>query len=124
MRILLIEPDKVLATTYRRALEEQGHTVSVAYDAQTAINVADATAPELLVLELQLIEHNGIEFLYEFRSYPEWQLIPVLIHTWVPLDAHMTESLKQLHVIGYHYKPQTSLRRLLASIDTHTAASI
>jgi DNA-binding response OmpR family regulator len=123
MRILLIEPDKVLATTYRRALE-QHHTVNVAYDAQTAINVADATAPELLVLELQLIEHNGIEFLYEFRSYPECQLVPVLIHTWVPLSTHMSESLKQLHVTGYHYKPQTSLRQLLASIDTLTATSI
>jgi DNA-binding response OmpR family regulator len=105
-------------------MEQEGHTVNLAYDAQAAINLADKTIPDLLVLELQLIEHNGIELLYEFRSYPEWQLIPVLIHTWVPLDTHMSESLQQLHVMGYHYKPQTSLRQLLRSIDTYTAASI
>ena len=31
--------------------------------------------PAIVMLELQLVEHSGIEFLYEFRSYPEWQRV-------------------------------------------------
>lgn len=122
MHILLIEPDKLLAATYRQALERAGHKVAVAHDAQAAINVADASLPELVILELQLIEHNGIEFLYEFRSYPEWQTIPVIVNSWAALDSYTAEILQQkLYVTAYHYKPQTTLRQLLESINRYIA---
>lgn len=118
MRILLVEPDKVLASTYRQALERAGHGVNIVHEAQSAIDVADRQAPELVILELQLIEHNGVEFLYEFRSYPEWQQVPVIVHTWLLLEANVREHLAlSLGVVAYHYKPQTTLRRLLASVN-------
>jgi DNA-binding response OmpR family regulator len=125
MHLLLIEPDSLLATTYEKALQRAGHTVAVAHNAQAAINAADAQRPELVILELQLIEHNGIEFLYEFRSYPEWQRIPVIVHSWVPLDTRTSKSLEEsLYVTAYHYKPQTTLRHLLASVREHTVSAI
>jgi DNA-binding response OmpR family regulator len=118
MHILLIEPDKVLASTYCQALERANHTVSVAHEAQVAVDVADSHSPELVILELQLIGHNGIEFLHEFRSYPEWQGVPIIVHTWVLLGAQTVEGMqRKLGVASYHYKPQTSLRRLLASVN-------
>src|SRR5665213_2102299 len=83
-RILLIEPDRRLAETYAKALVAAGHKVTARAGAQSAITAADGAKPDLVILELQLIEHSGVEFLYEFRSYPEWQDIPVLIHSGVP----------------------------------------
>lgn len=118
MRVLLVEPDTILATTYQRWLEQAGHTVDVAGSAQAAVHQADEAMPDVVVLELQLPRHNGVEFLYEFRSYSEWLHIPVVIHTFVPLGElnHAQILTRELGVQRLLYKPQTSLRQLEAAI--------
>jgi len=119
--ILLIEPDRPLAGSYCQALETAGHQVVLCAGAQSAIFATDSRIPDVIVLELQLIEHSGIEFLYELRSYPEWQSIPVVVLSHIP-PAEFTGSQKllidELGVRAYHYKPLTSLRSLLTSVDS------
>jgi DNA-binding response OmpR family regulator len=117
--LLLIEPDRLLAQTYCQALESGGHTVVPCASAQAAILAADDRRPDAVLLELQLIEHSGIEFLYEFRSYSEWQDIPVIAHTTVPLSEFgdcWALLQAQLNVAEYLYKPHTSLARLLSAV--------
>lgn len=119
MNILLIEPDKLLADIYRQALEGAEHSVRMTASAQSAVFSADEIRPDVIVLELQLINHSGLEFLYELRSYPEWQDIPVIINSYVPAGefAGSWRLLKrQLNIAAYHYKPLTSLQTLLRSI--------
>jgi DNA-binding response OmpR family regulator len=122
MQILLVEPDRVLAKTYAEVLIAAGHHVVAAATAQSAVQAADAVVPDLVILELQLIEHSGIEFLYEFRSYVDWQDIPVLIHSHVP-PAEFNDAAQQLKtelgVRAYLYKPHTSLRELLAHVSQY-----
>jgi len=64
--ILLIEPDRPLAGSYCQALETAGHQVVLCAGAQSAIFATDSRIPDVIVLELQLIEHSGIEFLYQW----------------------------------------------------------
>lgn len=118
MQILLIEPDKILASIYKNTLEQAGHSVSLSNHAQQAIHLADQQSPDLVVLELQLPGHSGIEFLYELRSYPEWQHIPVLIHSIVaPSSLNLqTTQLSSLGVKAYLYKPTTNLNELVQNI--------
>lgn len=122
--VLLIEPDLVLANIYKQAIEADGAAVvTVVSGAQAAIMAADEHKPDLVIVELQLIEHSGVEFLYEFRSYTEWQDIPILVQTVVPFsEFHDNWHLLQdeLGVRAYLYKPQTSLRQLLSSIMEHS----
>lgn len=118
--ILLIEPDRLLAETYYQALISAGHDVSVCPGAQAAILAADQITPEVIIVELQLVEHSGIEFLYEFRSYPEWQHIPAIIHTQVPPNEFNNNKIlmkNELGVMSYLYKPQTTLKQLLRSVN-------
>lgn len=122
MNILLIEPDRILAGTYRQALERAGHSVVMCASAQSAIFATDAVMPDVIILELQLIEHSGIEFLYELRTYPEWQNIPVILQTNVPTKefAGSWDMLReQLGVVAYHYKPLTNLQTLLTSVQEY-----
>jgi len=123
-QILLVEPDKILAETYGQALASAGHQVAVRAGAQAAILAADQAQPDLVILELQLVEHSGIEFLYEFRSYGEWQAIPVIIHSSVP-PAEFTDSWPilqgQLGVNAYLYKPHASLQQLINAVEEQLA---
>lgn len=115
LKILLLEPDRILAGIYKSSLEEQGHTVVPVSSAQAAVMAADTAKPDVIILEIQLIEHSGIEFLYELRSYPEWQDIPVVIQTGVPpAEFNDNQQLlrEQLGVVGYLYKPQSTLGHL------------
>ncbi len=116
-RILLIEPDTILGAAYKRILEESGNEVVCSRHAQDALLQFESLKPELLIVELQMPGHGGIEFLYEIRSYPEWQGIPVIIHTLIPLqkiEGHL-KRLKQLGADTILYKPATTLRQLAES---------
>lgn len=122
--ILLIEPDLLLAKTYAKSMDAAGHKVVACAGAQAAIHAADQKQPDVVILELQLVEHSGIEFMYEFRSYPEWQNIPVIIQTGVPVSefaGNMKLLNDELGVRTYLYKPQTSLRQLVASVGDQLA---
>lgn len=110
----------MLAKTYQSALVSHGYQVALATNSQEAINMADKNTPGLVVMELQLVGHSGIEFLYEFRSYPDWQSIPVLIHSQVPyveLKDGWPILKEELGVSDYRYKPATNLQALIASVD-------
>lgn len=119
-KIVLVEPDRILAEIYSRALEAAGHQVAACPTAQSGLTVADQIQPDIVIVELQLVSHSGIEFLYEFRSYSDWQDTPILIHSQVP-QSEFVDSLdllkKQLNVAAYLYKPRTSLQELLNSIE-------
>ncbi|HVC36597.1 MAG TPA: response regulator [Candidatus Dormibacteraeota bacterium] len=119
-QILIIEPDHILAGLYRQSLEMAGHKVQICAGAQSAIFCVDEFLPDIVILELQLVGHSGLEFLYEFRSYAEWQTIPTIIMTNVPPDefAGCWQLLtNQLGVAAYHYKPHTSLKTLARSVE-------
>lgn len=116
--VLLIEPDSKLAHVYSAALTEAGYEVNHVVHAQDAVHVADKAKPDIVVLEVQLAGHNGIEFVYEFRSYPEWQKLPIILFTMVPADSLQlsTQTIQQLGIVQYLYKPTTDLRRLVRAV--------
>lgn len=117
--LLLLEPDRVLADTYSQALKQAGHQVVWQTDAQAALVDLDTQSIDLVVLELQLASHNGVELLHEMRSYPDWDQIPVLLHTMVgPSHQGLGRAFwPQLGIVDYLYKPQTSLAKLTQTVD-------
>lgn len=120
-RVLLIEPNRALAKQYWQVLEQSGHEVIICLNGQMAIMAADEQTPDVVVLELQLKKHNGVEFLYEFRSYPEWQSVPVIIQTLVPEDEFKgATALPHLNIYKYLYKPTSSLKALTDAVTTVT----
>lgn len=119
-RILLLEPNQLLASQCRQFLASRDYRVTWAKNAQDAINAADKLTPHIAVVELLLTAHSGIEFLYEFRSYSEWSKVPVLLFSRIPRTelAISDQALLDLGVVGYLYKPETSLSRLASRIET------
>jgi len=123
--ILLLEPNKMLGETYKKTLEHRGHAVTWCQSAQQAILSTDQVVPDMIVLELQLPLHNGVEFLYELKSYDDLQNIPILILSHVPptLKAISAILWDQLGVQAYHYKPLTKLTDLTRSVERLLSAS-
>lgn len=115
-----MEPDARLAKIFAKALLSRNHTVMAATTAQDAVIAADEQQPDIVLLELQLTAHSGIEFLYEFRSYADWRQLPVIVVSVVP-PSEFEKSRQLLYdrlgVAEYHYKPRTNLRTVLRSVE-------
>lgn len=124
--ILLLEPDKLLARSYVSSLQMAGHDVHHQNDAQKALSVLDEHDIQLIILELELPHHNGVEFLYEMRSYPDWDHIPVVLHTMVPAAHPGLGRIfwKELGITAYYYKPHTSLVQLVRYANQHLSTPV
>lgn len=83
------------------------------------MHIADDFMPDLVILELQLAGHNGIEFIYEFRSYAEWREVPIMLLTMVAPRALQIngDMLRQLGIVDVLYKPATTLRQLTRAVN-------
>ncbi|HEY5806173.1 MAG TPA: response regulator [Candidatus Saccharimonadales bacterium] len=123
--ILLIEPNTVLAKTYTQALHHAGHTAAHAVGAQAAIGAADKQTPDVVIMELQLPQHGGIEFLHEFRSYAEWLDVPVVVNTALPPARMLLAKQSLVRDFGVReilYKPRTTLQDIIRIAREHALA--
>lgn len=118
MNVLIIEPDKRLAANYRAAVQAAGFSARLAHSAQEAISMADEQTPDIIVVELQMKSHNGMEFMYELRSYHDWQHIPIVVQSFVPSIHFTTDEtlLAKLGVREYLYKPEVTLEHLVKAL--------
>lgn len=113
-QVLILDADPILRNASAHALTAAGFGVQLAASAQGAVAACEGQKPDIIVLELQLTGHSGVEFLHELLSYPEWQGIPVVLYTMVPerdLQGFDT-SFRTLGIVRYAYKPETSLQKL------------
>lgn len=112
--VLILFSDRQLAVHTSDYLKLKGYKVSAHTDPQQAITAADAQPPAVVVIDLLLANRSGVEFLYELRSYPEWQGIPVIITGYQQAsDVRLFRpAFDQLNVASYLPAPLTSLARL------------
>lgn len=124
MNILLVEPDSITVRLVTQAFEQRGHLVRCAGSAQAALDSMAEVLPDAIVLEVQLGVHNGIEFLYEMRSYTDWQHIPVVVYS-LNQAVRRTEfraSFRQLGVRDVLYKSATPIDVLQRAVESVVTA--
>lgn len=117
--IIILEPDRILASQLGKFFERKGHKIALCQDAQSAIMAADKNLPDLVVMEMLLAGHSGAEFLYEFRSYSEWLDIPVVIYSRVqPAELNLgPKAVKDLNISAILYKSTASLDKLMTNVE-------
>ncbi len=67
-RILVVDDDKRIAASVRRALAYAGYKVEVAHDGQSALNAARASPPDLVVLDVMMPGIDGVEVCRRLRE--------------------------------------------------------
>jgi DNA-binding response OmpR family regulator len=65
--VLIVEDDKLLNQAYHLILEKEGHDVQVAENGRQALELVKKVEPEVILLDLQMPEMGGLEFLQEFE---------------------------------------------------------
>jgi two-component system, OmpR family, response regulator len=67
MYILVVEDERRLAQVVRRVLEEEGHTVDVAYDGEEGLALATDGSHDVIVLDILLPAMDGFEVCRSLR---------------------------------------------------------
>ena len=68
MRILIVEDKRSFASHMGRALENEGHTVSLAYDGDQALRLGRTAAFDLMLLDVMLPRMDGFSVIRSLRE--------------------------------------------------------
>jgi DNA-binding response OmpR family regulator len=68
MRVLIVEDDRRLADVLRRGLEEEGHTVDLCFDGDTAASQGRAREYDAILLDIMLPGKDGYQVARELRA--------------------------------------------------------
>ncbi|MDJ0634966.1 MAG: response regulator [Xenococcaceae cyanobacterium MO_188.B29] len=103
-RVLIVDDDPLFLAAIRPLLEPWGIRMT-ALDAPLRFwEVLESTNPDLLILDVEMPEINGIELCQTIRSDPNWQSLPILFLT----ALRDSETIQQVFTAGaddYATKP-------------------
>lgn len=68
LNLLLVEDNLVNQKILKIILEKAGHTVTIADDGQDAVEIANQTAFDLILMDIQMPRKNGVEATKEIRQ--------------------------------------------------------
>jgi two-component system, OmpR family, response regulator len=79
MRAMVVEDERKMAALIRRGLVEEGYAADVARTGKDAIRMAQATAYDVIVLDVMLPDVDGLGVCRALRSSGNW--VPILMLT-------------------------------------------
>ena len=82
-KLLIVDDDPLVLNFLRSLLEPWGFKLTLLDDPQQFWNVLEASAPDLLLLDVEMPELSGIDLCQVVRNDPRWSELPVLF-----LSAH------------------------------------
>src|ERR1700761_117323 len=80
-RLLLVEDEEALAVLLQYNLDKEGYEVALVTDGEEALRVAQATRPDILLLDWMLPRLSGVEVCRRMRLVPETRNIPIVMLT-------------------------------------------
>lgn len=102
--ILMVEDDEHIAYILRFLLERNGFAVEQAADGRQALARLAQPPPDLVLMDIMLPYHDGLEILERLRAEPGWRTVPVLMLTAKAREADIVQAL-DLGANDYVTKP-------------------
>lgn len=120
-RILSIEDDPDFQHLIATALDGQGYEMSFAYDGRQGRDMALASIPDLILLDMMLPGLSGLEVIKQLKENEATRRVPIIVLTAFPAaDGFFENEVKSQGAAMYMRKPvhfdalAQVIRRLLA----------
>lgn len=95
-KVLIVDDNHQVLAALSTLLEPWGLHVTTLAQPQQFWQVLEATAPDLLILDIEMPDFSGIELCQVVRNDPQWSKLPVLF-----LSAHNdAETVHQVFAVG------------------------
>ena len=103
-KILVVDDDIHATTLFKTLLTAKGYEAVVVNDSATAVNIANSTNPDLIILDLMMPEPNGFEVCKTLRTDPNFSKTPIVIFTAMG-DSESKEAAIQAGANEFLTKP-------------------
>lgn len=120
-KITIIEDDPTISQMYRMKFEADGFEVRLAGNGQVGVKVVEQFQPDVILLDLQMPEMNGVEALRTIRKHDWGKTIPVIILTNLG-EEEAPNELRDLGVHSYIVKANYTPRQVVEQVKTAIAA--
>ena len=123
--ILSIDDDPEISRIIKEILLMDGYRVSTANLAESALRVIQSDPPDLIIMDLQLEDTDGLLLVEEIRTI--MPKVPILLLTGVILDPMVVRHTIAKKVSSYLAKPSSleeirgEVRRLLRDVSARSA---
>ena len=106
LKILLVEDDRIEVLKLKRSIPKEfdNYTLKLASNGKDAFTAIQEDTPDMIILDLNMPDTNGIEFLNIIKGDDDLKHIPVIILTTSNHDKDVYECYK-LGIAGYVLKP-------------------
>ncbi len=111
-KVLVVDDTPDMATLMARAVEAQGYEVSVAGDGRSALRMAVAEPPDVVLLDVMMPGMSGIEVLRYLKENAELRSIPVILVTAM---SEGTDIVHGLDAGAHDYVTKPFKKEILAA---------
>lgn len=117
-RILAVDDSRSMREMVAFTLESAGHAVTPAVDGVDALRIAEADAFDLVLMDVNMPNMDGITCIAKLRELNAFKFVPMLMLTTETSTARKHEA-KTAGATGWLSKPFNP-EKLLATIDRVT----
>ncbi|NTU78699.1 MAG: PAS domain S-box protein [Chloroflexales bacterium] len=114
-RLLLVEDNEANILAISDYLQARGYALSVARNGREALSQIDASRPELILMDIQMPEMDGLEATRRLRAIPAYAQVPIIALTALAMPGDRERCL-QAGANEYLTKP-VSLKALAERIQ-------
>jgi chemosensory pili system protein ChpA (sensor histidine kinase/response regulator) len=113
-KVIIVEDDTLIARIYENKLRGEGHTVKVASDGVSGLELIKATKPDLVLIDLLLPNMSGIEIVRKLRS--DWQFtnLPIIAYSSA---EEMLEEVREVGPTRIISKKENSPKEILNNLN-------
>jgi CheY-like chemotaxis protein len=114
-KILLVEDNEMNRDMLSRRLERRGYEVVIAVDGQQGVELAQSSAPDLILMDMSLPVIDGWEATRQLKSMDRMKAVPIIALTAHAMSGDREKAL-EAGCNDYDTKP-IELPRLLGKIE-------
>ena len=117
LSILIIEDNDITAQLYQRVLENEGYNVIAVPDTQAAEQALTGIEINLVILDYNLPDKSGEEWLAELHGHPEFETLPVIMVSAMPRE---TGPLRSDSYVWFMEKPRLP-QQIVTAVESTVA---
>jgi CheY-like chemotaxis protein len=110
-KILIVDDDRTTADLLKMMLELDGFEVVLVWQGVHVLNAVEQHRPDLVLMDYNLHDVQGVEVLRQLRQHPLFQRLPVIIGSGMNVGAEVIQAGATDFLIK-PYDPDDLTRRL------------
>ncbi|MFZ2189977.1 MAG: response regulator [Candidatus Magasanikiibacteriota bacterium] len=94
-KILIVEDDQFTIKLYTRLLTDTGYQIISTPAASEALSLAKLEKPDLIIMDLMLLDGNGFEVIKQVRKDKTLSKVPIITLSNLGQETDINEALKK-----------------------------